>query len=146
MLKNFPKNILLNLNGQTTKKWCEIINLNMARIPRVTHEVSKDPVLCRIMDVLRQRKRTNKDLEKYLHLANGTFNSWKFKGIKSYLTHIREIAEFLNVSTNYLFNGSELDVKSEEITATELEIIQMFRKVDLKGQECILEILKRFVR
>ena len=113
---------------------------------RITREVSKDPVLCRIMDVLRQRKRTNKDLENYLHLANGTFNSWKFKGIKSYLTHIREIAEFLNVSTNYLFNGSELDVKSEEITATELEIIQMFRKVDLKGQECILEILKRFAR
>ena len=49
----------------------------MARIPRVTrvtHEVSKDPVLCRIMDALRERKKTNKELEKYLHLANGTFN------------------------------------------------------------------------
>lgn len=46
---------------------------------RITREVSKDPVLCRIMDVLRQRKRTNKDLENYLHLANGTFNSWKVR-------------------------------------------------------------------
>lgn len=113
----------------------------MTRIPR---EVSKDPVLGRIMDAPRQRKRTNKDLEKHLHLANGTFVNWKFNGIKSYLTHIKEIAEFLNVSTDYLLNGNELDVKSEEITAAELEVIQMLRKVDLKGQECILEILRRF--
>ena len=111
----------------------------------MTREVSKDPVLGRIMNVLRQRKRTNKDLEKYLHLANGTFVAWKFRGIKSYLTHIREIAEFLNVSTNYLLNGNELDVKPEEITAAELEIIKMFRKLDIKGQECISEILRRFV-
>ena len=100
----------------------------------MTREVSKDPVLGRIMDVLRQRKRTNKDLEKYLHLANGTFVAWKFRG-----------AEFLNVSTNYLLNGNELDVKPEEITAAELEIIKMFRKLDIKGQECISEILRRFV-
>lgn len=45
----------------------------------MTREVSKDPVLGRIMDVLRQRKRTNKDLEKYLHLANGTFVAWKVR-------------------------------------------------------------------
>ena len=112
---------------------------------RVTREISKDPVLGRIMDALRQRKKTNKDLENYLHLANGTFGSWKFKGIKSYLTHIREIAEFLNVSTNYLLHDNELDVKSEEITVAEFEIIQMYRKVDLQGQECILEILQRFI-
>ena len=111
---------------------------------RISREVSKDPILGRIIDALRQRKRTNKDLEKYLHLANGTFVNWKFNVVKSYLTHIKEIAEFLNVSTDYLLNGNELEIKSEEITAAELEIIQMFRKVDLKGQECILEILKRF--
>ena len=114
----------------------------MTRIPR---EVSKDPVLHRIMDALRERKRSNKDLEHHLHLANGTFVNWKFNGIKSYLSHIKEIAEFLNVSTDYLLNGNELEIKSSgEITAAELEIIQMFRKVDLKGQECILEILRRF--
>ena len=115
----------------------------MARIP--CHEVSKDPVLVRIMDALQNRKRTNKDLEKYLHLANGTFVSWKFKGIKSYLSHIREIAEILDVSTNYLLHGNELEIKSsKDITAAELEIIQMFRKIDLKGQECVLEVLRRF--
>ena len=74
----------------------------MTRIP--CHEVSKDPVLHRIMDALTERKKTNKDLENYLHLANGTFRSWKFKGIKSYLSHIREIAEFLNVSTNLIIS------------------------------------------
>ena len=91
----------------------------MTRIPR---EVSKDPVLHRIMDALRERKRTNKDLEHHLHLANGTFVNWKFNGIKSYLSHIKEIAEFLNVSTDYLLNGNELEIKSsEDITAAELE-------------------------
>lgn len=107
-------------------------------------QMSSDPVLHRILEMLQQRGRTDKELVEHLGLSNGAVTKWKYQKSKSYLTHIAAIADFVGVSPNYLLNGEDDEVNLESITGREVRLLQMFRAIDINGQECIIEAVKRF--
>lgn len=66
--------------------------------------------LDKIQALLKEQKKTQKDLMDYLGLEKSTFTTWKSPKSKnkSYKKYIKEIAEFLGVSTDYLL-GTEQD-------------------------------------
>ena len=101
--------------------------------------LSSDPVLHRIIDSLKAAGKKDKDLIEYLGMVRGTATAWKYRNIKSYLTHINDIAEFLNVSPNYLLRGIDDDVNLETLSEAEIRLINLYRSADNRGRHYILE-------
>lgn len=58
--------------------------------------------LDKILQLLKEKKQSQKDLTDYLGLSKNTFTSWKADRNQSYLKYIDKIADFFNVTTDYL--------------------------------------------
>lgn len=58
--------------------------------------------LDKILFLLKEQKKTQKELMEYLGLGKTAFTGWKSGANTSYLKYISKIAEFLGVSTDYL--------------------------------------------
>ena len=100
-------------------------------------QMTDDPVVLRIIDQLKLQGKTEKELVGYLGMANGTVSSWKFANVKSYKTYISQIAEFLNVTEEYLLEGED-DVNNT-ITGREIKLIKLFRSMGNEQQKCFMK-------
>ncbi len=103
-----------------------------------------DKVIERMLEVMREKRISQRDLVEYLGLANGTFTSWKYKGGKSYMSHMDKIAEYLGVSKVYLTGGEDEQIRRDTITRSEAEIIRMLRDLDQRKRELSYQIIKGF--
>ena len=66
----------------------------------------------KIQTLLREQKKTQKELMDYLGLGKTAFTGWKNGSNTSYKKHIDKIAEFFGVSTDYLLGRT--NVREEE--------------------------------
>ena len=89
--------------------------------------------------------KNDQDLIDYLGLANGTFTSWRYKGGKSYLLHIDKIAEFLEVTPNYLLKGIDENVNKDTLSAIEIELISLFRRMEIDKRQTFIAVAHHFV-
>ena len=62
-----------------------------------------------------------------MHLTNGAFSAWKYKGRRSYYKYINQISQFLNVSVGYLLNG--VDDELSGLDADESEMLRQKKSV-----------------
>lgn len=63
--------------------------------------------LDRIIMLLKEQHKTQKQLMDYLGLGKTAFTGWKNGDNSSYKKHIDKIAEFFNVSTDYLLGKTD---------------------------------------
>lgn len=63
--------------------------------------------LDRITNLLKEQNKKQKELTDYLGITKNAFTDWKNGRIKSYNKYIPQIAEFLNVSIDFLLTGNE---------------------------------------
>lgn len=103
-----------------------------------------DKVIERMLEVMREKRISQRELVEYLGLANGTFTSWKYKGGKSYMSHMDRIAEYLGISKVYLTCGEDEQIRRDTITRSEAEIIRMLRDLDQRKRELSYQIIKGF--
>lgn len=134
------KNCTQNINAKQEKNL-----LNFTKMKESTKVLNEDPVLRRIMDLLKKQNRMDKDLIDYLGLSNGVFTKWKYMGGRSYMKYIRKIAEYLDTSTGYLLKGIDDDLGESGLTEEEANVLQLFRQLDKDAQLCATEVLRRFV-
>lgn len=100
--------------------------------------------VARIMKELNNNNRTQKDLADHLHIKKTVITDWKSGKSKSYLAHIKEIADFLNVSTDYLLNGGSPDSEFAN-TGTPVNPSPRRLHVDLSEFDCTsIELMKTF--
>ena len=59
-------------------------------------------VLNNIMSLLKEQNKKQIDLTNFLGLSKNIFSEWKYKRSISYNRHLPQIAEFFNVSVDYL--------------------------------------------
>ena len=108
--------------------------------------MTNDPVMLRIIGLLEEKGKTDKELTDYLGLVPGTFSHWKYDGNrKAYLQYINQICEMLETSPNYLFRGTENTDDVVGLTPMENELIRMFRGVDSKKKKNIVDTLRLFM-
>ncbi len=60
----------------------------------INKKLTDDPVLLRILDLLKEKGSTEKDMVRYLGIGNGAFTHWKYEGQKSFHQHIGAMAEY----------------------------------------------------
>ena len=100
----------------------------------------QDPVFERIEKLLGDREMSQQCLLAKLGTNRSTYSNWKLGKSKSYLKQIDKIAEFLDVSPNYLLRGVEDGTVDETKTAAEHEMLCVFRKLSRKKQDCLLQV------
>ena len=103
------------------------------------HDLTNDETVLRIMELLKTKHRTEKDLTDALGLANGTFTRWKYRNSKSYYKYIDRIAEYLDVPSSYLKEGINEYITVADLTPAEVRLVSLYRKMDLKRKEILMQ-------
>lgn len=109
-----------------------------------SREMTKNPIVKRIVELVSERGLKDKDLTDHLGLPPGSMAKWKYDGSQIYLKYIVEISQFLGTSPNYLFLGTEKSDNVEGLTPLENEVIQLYRSIDDRQKKCIRDTLKCF--
>ena len=109
------------------------------------NELTNDPVVLKIMELLKIQGKTEKDLTDHVGLANTTFTKWKYKGVKSYRKHLDKIAEYLEVTPDYLTEGVDDIINLSTMTTSELRLIQLYRRMGNDAKEVLLKTAGYFV-
>jgi transcriptional regulator with XRE-family HTH domain len=108
------------------------------------NDLTKDPVVLRIIHELNTQGKTGKELEKELGLSNGTFAKWKYEDRKSYIKYMVQIADFLNVTVEYLQGMPDKPKRDIELTDVEVRLIELFRKMGSGERKCMLQSAEYF--
>lgn len=106
-----------------------------------------DPVVERIMNMMKQRRISQRKMAAMLGISEGSFSKWKNQGSKSYSKHLGQLSEILNVPVSYLVNGDlDGDRNSTELMYSEntRNMIRMFDEMNEKEQLFFLEMMKQF--
>ena len=104
-----------------------------------------DARLERILDLLEEKGKTEKELVEHLKMGNGAFTRWKYDGSKTYLQHVGEIADYLGVNPNYLLYGEDDEVNAGTLTTSEIRLIKLYRQINTKQKECVMNTAKLFL-
>ena len=107
-----------------------------------TRKMTDNPVIQRIVGLIREQGLKEKDLTDYLGIAPGNMSKWKYDGSLIYIKYVDQICEFLDTTPNYLFFGPEDE--EERLTPGEKKLIQMYRALDNKRKKCIRETMNIF--
>jgi transcriptional regulator with XRE-family HTH domain len=106
------------------------------------NELTQEPVMLRILKELKEQGKTGKELEEALGLGNGAFSKWKYQKGNSYMKYLGNIAEFLNVTPEYLKNEPEKEVQLQNMTKKEMNIIFAYRNMGTEEKTCMLQMIK----
>ena len=87
--------------------------------------------LNRIVDNLRSQKRTQKDLTDFLGIHKGSFTQWKAGKNTSYLKYLPQIAQYLDVSIDYLLGNT--DIKKEPSIEEDAELRELLKQPKLRA-------------
>lgn len=91
--------------------------------------------LNKIIKLLEEKGKTQKDLTDYLGISKNTFTNWKNGLSSSYTKYINKISEYLGVTTDYLLSNSnnkkinDNDIKFALFGGEEGITDEMFAKV-----------------
>ena len=97
-----------------------------------------DDTLQRILDLMKEKRITDLEMQEYLGLPRGAFSNWKRGMGRSYYEHISKIADRLEVTIDYLIRGE--DMKTDSLSHQETELISDFRKLTSEGKKIAANI------
>lgn len=69
----------------------------------------------KIIQLLDQRERSQKDLTDYLKLEKSVFSAWKSGKSKSYMKYLSQIASYLNTTVDYLIDDLSDEIPDEDL-------------------------------
>ena len=95
-----------------------------------------------IIKLLKQQNKKQKDLTDYLGLTKNTFTNWKGGTSESYKKHLPQIAEFFNVSVDYLL-GKE---KSPTANSDETLMFALYGNDNKDVTPAMLEDIRNFAQ
>ena len=105
-------------------------------------KLTDDPIVRRIMALLRKQKKTERELTDYLGVSSGGMSKWKYYGSSEYLKYVEPICEFLDTTPNYLFFGPADE--EGRMPPVEMELIRMYRKMNRDQKKCIKDTMMFF--
>lgn len=100
-------------------------------------------ILNNIISIMTLKKISQKELTDYLGVQNTVFTKWKAGTSTSYYKYMPKIAEFLNVSTDYLLENEQ---KEKALSAETEKALSMFDKLNSDDKQLILEMMRKLVK
>ena len=103
-------------------------------------------VFGRIDNLITTQKKKKNDLNDYLGVTHSMYNNWRNGSSTSYYKYIDKIAEFLNVTPNYLLCGSDsFDLQETQVRKYEAKILNILRNIPEKECDRLIKIIDAFV-
>ncbi|MCM1133522.1 MAG: helix-turn-helix domain-containing protein [Ruminococcus flavefaciens] len=108
----------------------------------------------RIFSLLEEQGKKQSELAEYTGIPTSTISAWKTRGTSLSAESISAIADFLEVSTDYLLTGKEYQPSISETIQTspiqytntrEKEMIYLFRQLSEQNQNKIIGRLECMV-
>lgn len=101
-------------------------------------------LLEKIAFLLKEKKKTQKDLCEYLGVGKQAFTNWKSGFSKSYTKYLPQIASFFDVSVDYLI-GKTKQKKSPITEGNERteQIMSIIKDLDVESQSAVLAIVEQ---
>lgn len=109
-------------------------------------QLTDDPVLNRVLNLLKEKGHTEKELAEYLGLSSSSFTGWKYWERKTFMQYTEPMAEYLNVSVNYLLYGKDEEINEGTISPAEMDLLKRFRQMNPEQRECMVRTSKCFVK
>jgi transcriptional regulator with XRE-family HTH domain len=104
-------------------------------------ELNTDDVVERIESKMKEKSISQRKMIHDLGLSPTSFTRWKYEGGKSYLKYMEQIADYLDVSTDYLLHGEE-KISISDLSPQEITLVKNFRSISEDHRTDILEIAK----
>lgn len=100
----------------------------------------------RVQTLIKEQGLTIKQVERECGLANATIRRWETQTPN--ITSVQKVAHLLHVSIDYLVDGSSSFTNSNipvcdgiSLDESEIEIVAMYRVLDARGKEDLLDYL-----
>jgi transcriptional regulator with XRE-family HTH domain len=93
-------------------------------------------ILTKIMSLFDESEKSDFDLEKEIGLPRSTIYKWR-KGVnKAYKNYVIQIADYFNVSVDYLLGR---ETPSNGLSDEERELLDLYKKLNATGKQKLLE-------
>lgn len=133
------------VNRIVVKGQIHVENGEKEKMRESKRKLTDDPVLLRILGLLKEKGKTEKDMVEHLGIGNGAFTHWKYENQKSFHQHIRTMAEYLDVTPNYLLYGRDEEVNGDTLSASEIRLVRLYRQMGIGQKECLMHTADWFV-
>lgn len=108
-----------------------------------------DTILTNIINYLKEQGKTQKQLCDHLHIGKQALTNWKSGNNKSYMSKLKEIAEFLNCSILELYGVEDCLPKTEEtpieLSNEEIELIKSYRLLNDENKKNLRSTILTFL-
>lgn len=101
-------------------------------------------ILDKINYLLKKQNKSQSSLCSHLGLNQQAFTNWKNGNSSSYKKYLPEIAEYLEVSVDYLVGNTDIKEKApaiQELSKNQKDIIRLFDKLSPKEQKLAFQII-----
>lgn len=106
-------------------------------------------VLDRIIALLKEQGKMQKELTEYLGLQKNNFTAWKAGDSRSYLKFLPQISTFLNVPVDYLISGEKekptADYSDEQFNKDFEKFSQIYNRLDKEKQALVREVMTTMI-
>lgn len=97
----------------------------------------------RIVELLKEQNKTQKQLMEYLGLGKTAFTGWKSGTTTSYKKYIGQIADFFDVSIDYLMCNTDIKAKQNpSLTDEQRELIEAYEAASPELQAAVKAFLR----
>ena len=117
------------------KEWASLRGEKMATTNK---KLTDDPIVLRILELIKKKGKKEKDLSGYLGISSGGISKWKYDGSVVYQKYIEEICEYLDTTPNYLFLGSD---EEDRLSLGEKSMLDAYRNLDDGRKTLINEMI-----
>ena len=110
-------------------------------MPTLPVDPNLPETLQRILLMLAEQGKQQKDLCKYVGISPASFTRWKSGDSESYETHIYRIAEFLEETPDYLHGDDSAKLSARDLSKTEIDIIYGYRKMSYEKRKLLVDLV-----
>ena len=101
-------------------------------------------ILTKILELLKENNKKQKDLCDYLDISSNVFTNWKSGLNSSYNRYLPQIAEYFNVSVDYLVGNTDKKEKplpKQGLYKNMKTIVELYDKLSPENQALALQML-----
>ncbi len=96
----------------------------------------------KILLEMKNKRISQKSITDLLGLNQSIFTQWKKGENTSYLKHISKIAEYLEVSTDYLLGNEQKEKSSPQLSDKDLKGLELFKQLKDEDKEFFIKLLQ----
>ncbi len=93
----------------------------------------------RVFDLLNKQGRKQNELSEFSGISTSTISAWNKRGTNPSADVISTLADFFNVSTDYLLTGKEKSSPTVELTADEQELLDLYSDLSIENKARVRE-------